>query len=81
MSQTNGPVRCPSCNQLGCEVKDSRVNTNGTVTRRRRACTHCLFRFTTYEVYFDPLVMVRERQTAREKAADLRRMADALESW
>ena len=42
-------MRCPAC---GCEddkVVDSRAVKDGAGVRRRRECTRCLHRFTTYE--------------------------------
>jgi len=42
-------MRCPKC---GCEddkVIDSRAVKDGSGVRRRRECTRCMHRFTTYE--------------------------------
>jgi len=69
-------MRCPSCKGAGCEVIDSRVNTAGTVTRRRRRCQHCQVRFTTYErveglrVKASPTIEIAKR---------LRQMADDID--
>ena len=49
-------MRCPRC---GCEeskVVDSRPSENNDAIRRRRECTGCGFRFTTYEM---PIVVVK----------------------
>ena len=45
---------CAVCNRLGCghddtQVKDSRPTDDGSAIRRRRFCTACSQRFTTFE--------------------------------
>lgn len=42
-------MRCPSCNSLDTQVKDSRPTEDSSVIRRRRVCPVCNFRFTTFE--------------------------------
>src|ERR1700757_2998930 len=42
-------MRCPSCNSLDTQVKDSRPTEGSSVIRRRRVCIACNFRFTTFE--------------------------------
>ena len=42
-------MRCPSCNSLDTQVKDSRPTEDSSVIRRRRVCVACNFRFTTFE--------------------------------
>ena len=42
-------VRCPSCLFDDTKVIDSRVSEEGAAIRRRRSCTQCGYRFTTYE--------------------------------
>jgi len=42
-------MRCPNCNSLDTQVKDSRPTEDSTVIRRRRVCITCNFRFTTFE--------------------------------
>jgi transcriptional repressor NrdR len=43
-------MRCPSCNSLDTQVKDSRPTEDSAVIRRRRVCIACNFRFTTFEL-------------------------------
>lgn len=54
-------MRCPKC---GCEeskVVDSRPSENNDAIRRRRECTNCGFRFTTYERREEmPLVVIKK---------------------
>ncbi len=42
-------MRCPNCNSLDTQVKDSRPTEDSAVIRRRRVCMACNFRFTTFE--------------------------------
>ena len=42
-------MRCPSCNSLDTQVKDSRPTEDSSAIRRRRLCLACGFRFTTFE--------------------------------
>ncbi len=42
-------MKCPFCGSLDTQVVDSRVSDEGDVIRRRRRCTACDKRFTTFE--------------------------------
>jgi transcriptional repressor NrdR len=42
-------MRCPFCGHMDTKVIDSRLAGEGTQVRRRRECTACGERFTTYE--------------------------------
>lgn len=42
-------MRCPFCTHGETQVVDSRVSDEGDFIRRRRRCSHCGKRFTTYE--------------------------------
>jgi transcriptional repressor NrdR len=46
---SGAPVRCPYCQQDDDRVIDSRETDDGTAIRRRRVCSACNKRFTTYE--------------------------------
>ncbi len=54
-------MRCPKC---GCEeskVVDSRPSESNDAIRRRRECTRCGFRFTTYERCEElPLIVIKK---------------------
>ena len=59
-------MRCPFC---GCEeskVIDSRPTDEGERIRRRRECTSCLKRFTTYEIIESVPVIVVKKDKSRE---------------
>jgi transcriptional regulator NrdR family protein len=54
--------RCENCGVLGARVKETRENSSSIY--RRRACLHCGFRFTTYEIHkkeFDRLQELEDR--------------------
>jgi len=42
-------MRCPFCSSEDTQVKDSRQAEDGTAVRRRRQCSSCGGRFTTFE--------------------------------
>ena len=42
-------MRCPFCGKDDTQVKDSRASEDGSSIRRRRLCTSCGSRFTTFE--------------------------------
>ncbi|MFM2071942.1 MAG: transcriptional repressor NrdR [Actinomycetota bacterium] len=53
-------MRCPHCHTDDTKVIDSRESDEGTAIRRRRSCTHCNQRFTTYERMEEvPLVVTK----------------------
>jgi len=54
-------MRCPFCRVDKDRVVDSRVSDDGTMIRRRRECTACERRFTTYERIEDnPLRVIKK---------------------
>ncbi|WP_443644596.1 transcriptional regulator NrdR [Candidatus Levibacter sp. Uisw_134_01] len=42
-------MRCPFCGEEDTQVKDSRASEDGSTIRRRRLCSSCGSRFTTFE--------------------------------
>lgn len=42
-------MRCPYCQSTNTQVKDSRPSEDHTAIRRRRVCSDCSGRFTTFE--------------------------------
>ena len=59
-------MKCPFCSSLENRVIDSRLSREGDVTRRRRECTHCERRFTTYERVEEILPLVVKKDGRRE---------------
>lgn len=65
-------MKCPYCNNLDSEVVETRDSEDLTSTRRRRECSKCDKRFTTYErIENIPLIVVkkdgRKEQFYRDK--------------
>lgn len=59
-------MRCPYCSSLRNRVIDSRLSKEGDEIRRRRLCTDCKRRFTTYEKVAQVLPLVVKRDGRRE---------------
>ncbi len=59
-------MRCPFCGHADTKVIDARGLRDGDVKRRRRECSECARRFTTYERIEDLLPMVVKRDGRRE---------------
>jgi transcriptional repressor NrdR len=56
-------MRCPFCRHEDDKVIDSRASSEGVVIRRRRECTKCQRRFTTYEKVEEmPLFVIKKDQ-------------------
>src|ERR1043166_2469229 len=74
-----GPdMRCPSCNSLDTQVKDSRPTEDSAAIRRRRLCLACGFRFTTFErVQLRELVVIK--RNGRRVPFDRDKLARSVE--
>ena len=59
-------MRCPFCSNEESKVVDSRSTEDNTTIRRRRECTSCTKRYTTYEKIEDIPVLVVKRDHTRE---------------
>ena len=59
-------MRCPFCRHKGNRVVDSRLSGDGLMIRRRRACSACKRRFTTYERVEEATPMVVKKDGRRE---------------
>jgi transcriptional repressor NrdR len=59
-------MKCPYCTKIDNKVIDSRLSKDGRTIRRRRECTECARRFTTYEKLEDVLPMVIKKDGRRE---------------
>lgn len=60
-------MRCPKCGCQDDKVIDSRASREGATIRRRRECTSCEHRFTTYEEVERDELMVVKRDGRREE--------------
>lgn len=59
-------MRCPFCGDQESKVVDSRHSDDGLSIRRRRECSRCLHRFTTYEVVETLPILVVKRNGSRQ---------------
>lgn len=57
-------MKCPFCGGLDSKVVDSRLSEDGTSIRRRRECTSCAKRYTTYEkIESTPILVIKNNGT------------------
>jgi transcriptional repressor NrdR len=59
-------LRCPFCQHIDDRVIDSRLSKEGNMIRRRRECSNCRRRFTTYERVEETLPLVIKKDGRRE---------------
>ncbi len=59
-------MRCSQCHFDDTKVIESREAADGQAIRRRRACTQCGYRFTTYERIERPQLIVIKNDGTRE---------------
>lgn len=59
-------MKCPYCGDQDSKVVDSRHSEDNLSIRRRRECSNCLRRFTTYEIVEDLPIMVIKRNGSRQ---------------
>jgi len=62
-------MRCPYCGHTETQVAETRESDEGDVIRRRRRCTGCDKRFTTYERAEIALPMVIKKNNTRTEFA------------
>ncbi len=74
-------MRCPYCTSLETQVKDSRPTEDSNAIRRRRVCSGCGGRFTTFErVQLRDLMVIKKsgRKVAFEREKLARSVKTAL---
>jgi transcriptional repressor NrdR len=59
-------MRCPECDATDNRVVDTRASRGGRAVRRRRECTVCSSRFTTYEYIEERPIQVLKRSGSVE---------------
>lgn len=68
---SSGQPPCPGCGHtLGATI-DSRIIEGSANVRRRKVCSNCALRFTTFEITEDRM---HELQAAEERVKDLHRI-------
>lgn len=60
-------MHCPYCNSTETEVVETRIGEEGTNIRRRRICSSCQKRFTTYERIENVTLIVKKKDGKREQ--------------
>lgn len=60
-------MHCPYCNSDQTEVVETRVSDEGNNIRRRRLCSTCRKRFTTYERIENITLLVKKRDNRTEQ--------------
>lgn len=60
-------MKCPFCQNIDTRVTDSRSTDDGESIRRRRECTACKKRFTTYETMEVSPLVIKKRSGRREQ--------------
>jgi transcriptional repressor NrdR len=70
-------MRCPHCGATDSQVRDSRPSEDYTAIRRRRSCTDCGARFTTFErVQLRELTIVK--RDGRREPFDREKLARSI---
>jgi transcriptional repressor NrdR len=59
-------MKCPFCHETDNRVIDSRLSKDNNMIRRRRECSRCNRRFTTYERVEEMMPMVVKKDGRRE---------------
>ncbi|MPZ75540.1 MAG: transcriptional repressor NrdR [Deltaproteobacteria bacterium] len=59
-------MKCPFCHETDNRVIDSRLSKDSNMIRRRRECTKCIRRFTTYERVEEMMPLVVKKDGRRE---------------
>lgn len=60
-------MRCPHCDSTENRVVDTRTSRGGRAVRRRRECTECSHRFTTYEYVEERPIRILKRDGSSEE--------------
>ena len=75
-------MRCPFCGNIDTQVKDSRPTEDNTSIRRRRQCSSCGARFTTFErVQLREVTVVKsggQGKDARRETFDRRKLEQSV---
>ena len=70
-------MRCPACGSLEDKVLETRTTSNGSAMRRRRECTRCGYRFTSYERIEDkPITVIKK--SGDLQAFDIKKIEHSL---
>jgi len=71
-------MRCPFCGNIETQVKDSRISDDGESIKRRRYCSACDSRFTTYErVQLREILVIKKN--GEKKSFDPEKLKKSIE--
>lgn len=59
-------MNCPKCGSENNKVLEKRDNDEDRTIRRRRECTDCFYRFTTYERVEIPIIIISKKDGEKE---------------
>ena len=71
-------MKCPFCEFLNTQVKDSRSSDDNSSIKRRRICNNCGAKFTTYEMLEVQEIMVVKRNGSK-RPFDVQKILRSLE--
>lgn len=71
-------MKCPLCENMDDKVIESRQNISGTSIRRRRECSACGYRFTSYEKVEEVPLMVVKKDNTRQPF-DIKKMERGIQ--
>jgi len=70
-------MKCPKCGKIESKVIDSRVVRDDTAIRRRRECSECNYRFTTYE-YIERIELLVEKHDGTVEEFDRQKVKTGI---
>ena len=74
-------MKCPFCNSQEMVVTNSRETFSGYATWRRRKCIHCLNTFTTYESVNLDYIIVKKRNSSKQRYSHEKLFSSILSSF
>lgn len=70
-------MKCPKCSRIESKVIDSRAVKEDTAIRRRRECTECGYRFTTYE-YIEKIELLVQKHDGTVEEFDRQKVKNGI---
>ncbi len=70
-------MKCPKCGKIESKVIDSRAVREDTAIRRRRECSECNYRFTTYE-YIERIELLVEKHDGTVEEFDRQKVKNGI---
>ncbi|MBN2857013.1 MAG: transcriptional repressor NrdR [Candidatus Delongbacteria bacterium] len=70
-------MKCPKCLKIESKVIDSRAVRDDSAIRRRRECSECGYRFTTYE-YIEKIEMMVEKQNGTAEEFEIQKIRNGI---